>query len=120
VPAQIVWHMLARDDRAIGGVTADARRTVANHLLAHIRPQAIGADQKRAGDAISGRKPRGDRTAVLIVADDFAVHPELDQRMRLATLQEHAMKVTAVNDSVGIAEAGAKGVTEIEVGDFAC
>ena len=118
VPAQILRHLLGRDHRAVGGVAGDARRPVRGDLLAHIRPQPVGADQERAGDALAVGKPRGDRRPILIVAHDFAGDAQIDQRAVAAGLQEHAMQIAAMHDRIGIAEARAEIVAEIDMGDL--
>ncbi len=90
----------------------------ADDLLADIRPQPVGADQKRPGDALAERKPRRHRRAVLVVAGDLAADAQLDQIVGLAGLQEHAVQIAAMHHRIGIAEARAKRLAQIDMGDL--
>ena len=74
VPAQVLGHLLGRDDRAVGGVAGHARRAVADELRADARPQAVGADQParlRPSRRIF-KMARPTSAAVLLVADHLA------------------------------------------------
>ena len=87
-------------------------------LLADVRPQPVGADQQRAGDAIAIGEPHRHGRAVLLVAHHFRTDAQLDQIAAFAGAQKHAMQVAAMHDRIGVAEAGAKGVAEIDMGDL--
>ena len=79
VPAQVLRHLLGRDHRTIGRMAGNPRRAVADDLLADVRPQPVGADQRRAGDAFAGGKERRNRCAVLVIARDFGADAQFDQ-----------------------------------------
>jgi hypothetical protein len=99
-------------------VAGHPRRPIRGDLLADVRPQAIGADQQRSRDAFAGREPRRHRRTILLVACYFRTDAQLDQFMALTRLQEYAMQIAAMHHRIGVAEAGAKGVAQIDMGDF--
>ena len=118
VPADILGHLAGRNDRTIGRVPGDPRRTVPDQLLAHVRPQAIRADEPDAAVRRAGGELRRHVFPVLLVADDLAVDLEPDARVLPAGAQEDAMEIAAVHHRVGILEPRAKRVAEIDVDDF--
>src|SRR3954449_10795005 len=61
---------------------------------------------------------RAHRRAVLVVTRDFAADAQLDQLMIPAGFQEYAVQVTAMHDGVGITEARAERLAQINVGDL--
>src|SRR5580704_13616234 len=61
---------------------------------------------------------RGHRSGVLVIAGDLALDTQFDQRVIAAGFQEHAVQVAAMHDRVRVAEALAKRVAEIDMGDF--
>ena len=71
-----------------------------------------------AGDGVAVGEGRGDRAAVLGVVDDLGAGAELDQRVRPGGAEQGAVQVAAVDDAVGVAEAGAEGVVERDAGDL--
>ena len=97
----------------------NARWPVSGHLSPHVRPQPVGADQGAAPHHLARSQPGGDRQAILIVAGDLGIGAQFDQGMIFAPLQEYAVQIAAMHDGVGIAEAGAKPVAEIDVADLA-
>src|SRR5271168_665203 len=99
-------------------MAGDARLAVADNLLADIRPQPVGADQERAGDAITGSKTRGDRRAILIVADHFSADAQIDQFAVTAGFQENAVQIAAMHHRIRVAEPSTKRFAEIDMADF--
>jgi hypothetical protein len=58
VPAQIFGHLICWNNGAIGCVAGDARAAVSDKLLADVRPQAVGTDEKRTFDRLARSKER--------------------------------------------------------------
>ena len=81
-------------------------------------PQPIGADQRRAGDALAGRQERRSAVAVLFVADDIAVGPQFNSGFGLARLDEDAVQITAMDHGIRISEPLAEALGQIDMGDF--
>ncbi|MGX1336670.1 hypothetical protein AB7M73_001930 [Bradyrhizobium japonicum] len=99
-------------------MAGNSRRAVADHLLADAGAQPVRADQQAPGDALAGlEQGRGLRT-VLLVADDVAIGPKRDISVRFAGADEDAVQIAAVNHGVGIAEAPAEIVGQIDIGDL--
>ena len=65
------------------------------------------------------REPRRDAGFVLVVARHIGAGAELDQRVVAAGLQQHAMQIAAMDHGIGIAEARAERLAEIDMGDLA-
>ena len=82
VPAQIFGHLLGRNDRTVGRMARDMRRPVANDLLSHGGPQAIGTDERRSRDALARGQASGDALAILAIVLDLAAHAQIDPRIR--------------------------------------
>src|ERR1700719_618549 len=61
---------------------------------------------------------RRHRGAVLVVALGFAVHPEFDAIIVPAGFQKNAVQIAAMNDRIGILEAGAESLAKVDMGDF--
>ena len=61
---------------------------------------------------------RRHRCAVLVVAFDFAVHPQFNAIVVPAGLQKNAVQIAAMNHRIGISEAGAEGLAQIDMGDL--
>ncbi len=119
VPAQILRHLLGRDHRAVGRVARHPRIAIAGDLTAHVRPQPVGADQRRAAHRLAVGELRRDAGFVLVVARHIGAGPELDQCVAATGLQQHAMQIAAMDHGVGIAEARAERLAEIDMGDLA-
>jgi len=64
------------------------------------------------------RQQRGSAAAVLRVADDVAVGPQLNAGFGLACLDEDAMQIAAVDHGIGISEPFAEPLGEIDMRDF--
>ena len=98
-------------------MAGDARRGVADDLLAHVRPQSVGADQGRAGNPVARCQRGGDRAAILIVPGNLGAGAQVDQRAVLAGFQQHAVQVAAMDHRIGVAEAGPERIVERHHGD---
>ena len=98
-------------------MAGDARRAVAHDLLPDVRPEPVGADQRRA---LTEPVARCTRTlvAVLLVAQDLAAGAELDQLVVAAGLEEHAVQVAAVDHGIGVAEPLAERLVERDADDL--
>ena len=101
-------HFVDRQYRAIRDVAGDARRSVAQKLSAHARPQAVAADQRCAFVRLAILGCHDDGTAIIAIGDDFLQWPKRDARRAAARVQQHMMQVHAVNDAVRILVAFAK------------
>ena len=67
---------------------------------------------------LAGGEPGGHGRAILVVADDFAAHAQFDQLVVPAGVEQHPVQVAAMNHGIGIAETGAEGIAQVDVGDF--
>src|SRR5205823_2251845 len=54
VPAQFLRNLLHGDDGPVDRVAGHTRRAVADELVAHGGTDAVGADERRAGETSSG------------------------------------------------------------------
>src|SRR6266850_1684343 len=118
VPAQIFRHLLGRNHRAVRRMPGHKWRSVRDHLLADVRPQPVGADQKPPRDGLAIGEPRRHRRAILVVADHLAADAQFNQLVLLAGAQENTVQVAAMHHRIGIAEARTKRIAEIDMGDF--
>src|SRR5256885_419078 len=80
----------------------------------HVRPQAVGADQRRSRHPLASGETGADGRAVLVVTRDLARDAQLDQRMRAAGGQKHAVQVAAMDHGVRVAVALAEGLAEVD------
>ena len=79
-----------------------ARRAVVQHLRAHARPQAVGADQRRAFDGLAVRERRDHARPGVAIARYLAARRQLDQRRSVARVEQQPMQVGTVDDAVRI------------------
>src|SRR5512146_1026697 len=93
------------------------RRPVADHLPSYGGPQPIGTDERASRDALARGQAHGDALAILVVAQNLAAHAQLDPRIGSATAQKNPVQVAAMNDGIGIAEALAEFLPEVDLGE---
>ena len=106
-----------RQHRAIGDVAGDDRLAVADDLLAHGRPQAVAADQRRALVGFAGLGLYRHGRAVVVDRDDLLRGGELDQVRLLARVENDIEHVGAVNDRVGRVVLGVEALIDPHVDD---
>jgi hypothetical protein len=85
----------------------DARAAVSDKLLADVRPQAVGTDEKRTFDPLARSKESGHGRPLILVGAHFAFDAKFGERMLTAGAQEDPVQITAMHYGVGIAEPGA-------------
>jgi hypothetical protein len=97
-----------RHDRAKRRESVGQRIAVGEHLGTRARANAVGADEHCALEAAAIFGFHTDAVAAFVEARHHRVADECDQIIAPAGIEQHVMKVDAVNDDVGIFEAGAE------------
>ena len=106
--AQMLRHLLRRQDRAVGDVAGDLWLAVTDDELPDRGPQPVGADQRCpvvAGPAVGAR---GHAVAMLVHRHDLPRRVQLDETVAAARLQQHCKEVGPVDERVGMRELGSK------------
>src|SRR5690349_18894088 len=78
-PPQVVRHLAAFENGAVGDVARDARLAVTDDALADRRPHAVAADQRAALDALTVSQSRYHAVAPIFETIDALVGFEFDQ-----------------------------------------
>ena len=103
---QMRRHLGHRQHRAVGDVARHARLAVADDLLAHAAPQAVGADQCGGLQPPAVDQLHLDAAVAPGEAGDLALHLQRDRRQFATGVEEHLMQVGAVDHAVGLAVGG--------------
>jgi hypothetical protein len=101
--AQLRHDRLGRSKRAPGAVAGEARLPAITEASAQVRPQPIGADQRRAAMLeVALRRARGNRDAGLRQREilDPGAEMESDSRTGVHGLDQHGLQVAAMDDPV--------------------
>ena len=101
---EILRHLLAREHGAISDMARYQRLAVADHLVAHLRPHAVAADEGTASDAFARLQGHADAGVVLLEILDAATGFQRDAVVVLARIDEDGMQIVAVSDGVGLLE----------------
>src|SRR5215813_12845711 len=101
---EILRHLLAREHRAISDVARYQRLAVADHLVAHLRPHAVAADERTASDALARLQDHADAGVVLLEILDAVTGFQRDAVVVLARVDEDGMQIVPVSDGVGLLE----------------
>ena len=88
------------------------RRAVADHHLPDGRPQAVGADQRRAAIFLAALGAHDDAVGGFVDLDDFLRSVEADQIGFPAGLEQHLVQIGAMDQRVRVMEFLAEGVAE--------
>ncbi len=99
-------------------MTRNPRRAVPDDLSTHTRAQPVCADQDLTLHGLARGKRRTHRATVLSIAGHLCIYAKGNPRVFLTALQQHPVKVAAMDHSVGISEAFAKGLVQRDVDDF--
>jgi len=114
-PAQVLRHLLDLEHRAVAHVARDRRLAVADDPLAHHRAHAVGANERCGADELTSPGFHQDFIPLNFIPRDPRAGAQLDQRLRLAAVEERAVDVGAVRHRVGIAEALGEALVERHV-----
>src|SRR5262249_60319897 len=108
----------AREHGAISDVARYQRLAVADHLVAHLRPHAVAADEGTASDAFARLQDHADAGVVLLEIFDAVTGFQRDAVVVLARIDEDGMQIVAVSDCVRLLELLPKAwVIERDAGD---
>ena len=117
-PAPLFGHFRRRQHGPIGDMAGDVRLAVADHHLPDGRPQAVGADQRRAAILLAALGARHDAVAGFVDRDDLLRVVETDASGFSASVEQRLVQVGAMDQCVGVRELFAERVAQRDAGDL--